>query len=62
MEFWTVGAVVSTVSVMVIGVVYGAIRQQPTDRPEMPVVVAVLGGALSMVWASAGALALYALR
>ncbi len=62
MEFWTVGAVVSTVLVMVIGVVYGAVRQQPTDRPEMPVVVAVLGGALSMVWASAGALALYALR
>jgi len=62
MEFWTLGAVVGTVSVMVIGVVYGAVRQQPTERPEMPVVMAVLCGAISMVWASAGALALHALK
>ena len=62
MEFWTLGAVVGTVLVMLIGIVYGDVRQQPTERPEMPVVMAALGGAISIVWASAGALAFHALR
>ena len=62
MEFWTLGAVVGTALVMLIGIVYGAVRQQPTERPEMPVVMAALGGAISMVWASAGALALHAMK
>jgi len=62
MEFWTFGAVVGTVSVMVIGVVYGAVRQQPTERPELPVVMAAVGGAISMVWVAAGAMVLHALK
>ena len=62
MQFWTLGAVIGTVSVMLIGIFYGAVRQQPTERPEMAVVVAALGGAISMVWASAGALALHAVK
>lgn len=61
MEFWTLGGLVGTVLIMVIGVVYGAVRQQPTDRPEMPAVVVAIGGAISMVWLAAGALLVHAL-
>jgi hypothetical protein len=62
MQIWTLGALVGTVLVMFVGVVYGALRQQPTERPEMPVVMAVLGGAISMVWLAAGVLTLHALQ
>jgi hypothetical protein len=62
MQFWTLGLVVGTILVMLIGVVYGALRQQPTERPEMPVVMAALGGAISVVWLAAGALTLHALH
>jgi hypothetical protein len=61
MQFWTLGAVVGTLVVMLIGVVYGALRQQPTERPEMPVVMVVLGGAISIVWVAAGVLLVRAL-
>jgi hypothetical protein len=61
MEIWTLQLLVGTVLVMLIGVVYGALRQQPTERPEMPAVMIALGGAISMVWLAAGVLTVHAL-
>jgi hypothetical protein len=61
MQIWTLGLVVGTVLVMLIGVLYGALRQQPTERPEMPIVMVALGGAISMVWVAVGVLTVHAL-
>lgn len=61
MQIWTLGLIVGTVLVMLIGVLYGALRQQPTERPEMPVVMVALGSAISMVWVAAGVLTIQAL-
>lgn len=61
MQIWTLGLIVGTVLVMLIGVLYGALRQQPTERPEMAVVMVALGSAISMVWVAAGVLTVQAL-
>jgi len=62
MQIWTLGLLAGTAMVMLIGVGYGALRQQPTERPEMPVVMAALGGAISVVWLAAGVLTVQALQ
>jgi hypothetical protein len=61
MHIWTLGLLVGTMLVMLIGVVYGALRQQATERPEMPMIMLALGGAISMVWLAAGVLTVQAL-
>ncbi len=52
---WTIGLLVSSALVPTIGGVYGAIREQPADSRD-GVVLAFLGGAITIVWLAAGVL------